>query len=341
MALDSLPHLKNIKPAVLVVGGWFDAEDLSGTLKTYRAIEKQSPGALVKLVMGPWVHGGWERSNGEKLGDLSFGSNTADFFCNEIQFPFFRHYLKGAEDPRLPNAFVFETGKNIWQRKREWPPADAALHRLYLREHRELAESAPAEDSGFDEYVSDPNDPVPFIAKPTLDMAREYMDADQRFVQSRPDVLSYQTEPLRHDVTIAGPVSPSLFVSTSGTDSDYVVKLIDVYPEDAGSALRGYEQLVRGEPFRGKFRHGFEQPEPFRPGDIEQIRFTMPDVYHCFLKGHRIMVQLQSSWFPLVDRNPQIFTNIPTAKASDFRKAIERIYRSRNASSFVEVNVEP
>jgi putative CocE/NonD family hydrolase len=336
-----LPHLTNIKPAVLVVGGWFDAEDLSGTLKTYRAVEKQSPGTLDELVMGPWVHGGWERSKGEKLGDISFGSNTADFFRDEIQLPFFRHYLKGAEDPKLPKAYVFETGKNMWQRKNEWPPANAAPRRLYFHAHRELTEDAPTQKSGFDEYVSDPNNPVPFFDKPTLEMAREYMDADQRFVGSRPDVLSYETEPLKQDMIIAGPISPSLFVSTSGTDSDYVVKLIDVYPDNAETALRGYEELIRGEPFRGKFRHGFEEPQAFKPGDIQHIQFTMPDVYHCFQKGHRIMVQLQSSWFPLVDRNPQTFTNIPTAKAADFQKATQRIYRSRNAASFIEVNVEP
>ncbi|MGI8961203.1 MAG: CocE/NonD family hydrolase [Bryobacteraceae bacterium] len=336
-----LPHLKSIKPAVLVVGGWFDAEDLSGTLKTYRTIQKQSPGTLDKLVMGPWVHGGWERAKGDKLGDISFGSNTADFFRDEIEYAFFRHYLKGAEDPKLPQAYVFETGKNRWQRKDQWPPSDAAPHRFYLRAHRELNEHPPAETSAFDEYVSDPNNPIPFFAKPTLEMTREYMEADQRFVQSRPDVLSYETEPLTQDMTIAGSITPSLFVSTSGTDSDYVVKLIDVYPDNSGGALSGYEELVRGEPFRGKFRKSFEKPEPFRPGEIERIHFTMPDVYHCFQKGHRIMVQVQSSWFPLVDRNPQTFVNIPTAKANDFQKATERIYRSSSAASFIEVNVEP
>jgi uncharacterized protein len=335
-----LPHLKNIKPAVLIVGGWFDAEDLSGTLKTYQAIQKQSPGTAEKLVMGPWVHGGWESSKGEKLGDISFGSNSADFFRDEIEFPFFRHYLKGAEDPKLPQAYVFETGKNAWQRKDQWPPSDAVPHRFYFHAHRELTEHTPAEASGFDEYVSDPNHPVPFFAKPTLEMARQYMDADQRFVQSRPDVLSYETEPLKQEMTIAGPITASLFVSTSGTDSDYVVKLIDVYPDNAGKSLSGYEELIRGEPFRGKFRKSFERPEPFRPGEIQRIHFTMPDAYHCFQKGHRIMVQVQSSWFPLVDRNPQTFTNIPTAKASDFRKATERIYRSSSAASFIEVNVE-
>jgi putative CocE/NonD family hydrolase len=322
------------------VGGWYDAEDLSGTLKTYRAIRSQSPGALDKLVMGPWVHGGWEWAKGDKLGDIAFGSNTADFFRDEIELPFFRHYLKDAKDPKLPQAYIFETGKNAWQRKDQWPPSDTTPHRLYFHAYRELTEHVPAEASGFDEYVSDPNNPVPFFAKPTLEMAREYMDADQRFVQSRPDVLSYKTEPLKQDMTIAGPISLSLFVSTSGTDSDYIVKLIDVYPDDAGKPLSGYEELIRGEPFRGKFRKSFEQPEPFSPGEIERIHFTMPDVYHCFQKGHRLMVQVQSSWFPLVDRNPQVFTNVPTAKASDFRKAIERIYRSRGTASFIEVNVE-
>jgi putative CocE/NonD family hydrolase len=339
-ARNILPHLRDIKPAVLVVGGWYDAEDLSGTLKTYQAIETQSPETVNKLVMGPWVHGGWERGGGDKLGDISFGSNTAEFFRDQIEFPFFRHYLKGAEDPQLPKAYVFETGKNVWQKKNEWPPQDAKPERFYFHAHRELSREAPSEPSGFDEYVSDPNSPVPFFSKPTLAMTREYMDTDQRFVQSRPDVLTYETEPLKQDMTIAGPISPFLFVSTSGTDSDYVVKLIDGHPGSTEAALSGYEELVRGEPFRGKFRNSFERPQPFTPGDVEQIHFSMPDVYHCFQKGHRVMVQVQSSWFPLVDRNPQTFTDIPNAKASEFQKATERIYRSRNAASFVEVNIE-
>ncbi len=337
---DILPHLKSITPAVLVVGGWFDAEDLSGTLKTYRAIEKQSPATVDKLVMGPWVHGGWGRLGGDKLGDVSFGSRNSEFFQDEIELPFFRHYLKDAPDPNLPKAFVFETGKNIWQKKEQWPPANASPRKLYFHAHRELSGEIPVESNGFDEYVSDPNNPVPYFNKPTIDMAREYMDADQRFVQARPDVLTYQTEPLKEDVTVAGPISPSLFVSTSGTDSDFVVKVIDVYPEDQPGVLSGYEQLVRGEPFRGKFRNGFEHPEAFKPGEVQQIHFTMPDVYHCFQRGHRIMVQVQSSWFPLADRNPQTFLNIPTAKPADFVKATERIYRDSASASFVELNVE-
>ncbi len=191
----------------------------------------------------------------------------------------------------------------------------------------------------YDEYVSDPANPVPFYSEPTLIMQREYMDADQRFAQSRPDVLTYETEPLTEDMTVAGPIAPTLFVSTTGTDSDFVVKLIDVYPETSGEALSGYEQLLRGEPFRGKFRYSFEQPEPFKPGELAKIQFAMPDIYHCFQKGHRIMIQVQSSWFPLVDRNPQTFTDIPNAKPDDFRKATERLYHSGDEASFVTLGV--
>lgn len=335
-----LPHLQNVRPAVLIVGGWFDAEDLAGTLKTYRAIQQQSSGANLSIVMGPWVHTGWFTSEGDKLGDISFGSPTGQLFRDQIELPFFRHYLKDAPDPNLPKAYMFETGKNVWQRKPQWPPANVTPQRFYLSERGTLSRQAPEQPNAFDEYTSDPNNPVPFYSKPTLDMAREYMDADQRFVERRPDVLTYQTDPLGQDLTIAGPIAPSLAVSTTGTDSDLVVKVIDVYPQNAPGGLSGYEQLVRGEPFRGKFRHSFEHPEPFRPGEIDRIQFAMPDVYHCFHKGHHIMVQIQSSWFPLVDRNPQTFTEIPTASPSQFVKATERIHRSRDAASYIEVNVE-
>lgn len=335
-----LPHLQNIRPAVLIVGGWFDAEDLSGTLKTYRTIAEQSPGTDLKIVMGPWVHGGWSRTAGDKLGSIPFGSRTADLFRDEIEFPFFRQYLKGAPDARLPKASMFETGKNVWRQLAQWPPANVTSRRLYLAQRGALGWEAPQITDAFDEYASDPNDPVPFYSKPTLEMAREYMDADQRFVEDRPDVLTYETEPLAQDLTVAGPIKPSLAISTTGSDSDFVVKLIDVYPQNAPGGLGGYEQLVRGEPFRGKFRHSFERPEPFKPGEVYHIEFAMPDVYHCFQKGHRIMVQIQSSWFPLVDRNPQTFTDIPSANPPQFVKATERVYRNNEAASYVEVNVE-
>jgi putative CocE/NonD family hydrolase len=269
--------------------------------------------------MGPWTHGSWARS---------------EFFHDQIEFPFFQHYLKDSPDPNLPKAYVFETGKNIWRKEQQWPPEQAVTKKLYLQADKRLSFEAPQEETGFDQYESDPGSPVPFFNKPTLEMAREYMSADQRFAASRPDVLTYQTEPLGEDLVIAGPVESSLFVSTTGTDSDFVVKLIDVMPD-------GVQQLVRGEPFRGKFRHSFEHPEPFRQDEIESIRFTMPDVYHCFGLGHRVMVQIQSSWFPLVDRNPQTFTDIPYAKPSDYVKATERIYRSQRSASSVEVNVLP
>jgi predicted acyl esterase len=306
-ARNILPHLKDVTPAVLVVGGWF--------------------------------HGGWSRSPGNKLGEIPFGSNTSEFFRDEIEFPFFRHYLKGGPDPALPEAYVFETGKNVWKKELQWPPASAKPQQFYFGQNGILSRDEPADALAFDEYVSDPNNPVSFVGKSTFRMDREYMVADQRFAQKRSDVLTYETSPLADDITIAGPVSPSLFVSTTGTDSDFVVKLIDVYPEDVGAGLGGYEQLVRGEPFRGKFRRSFERPEPFQPGEKQQIRFTMPDVYHCFQKGHRIMVQVQSSWFPLTDRNPQTFTDIPTAPPDVYVKATERVYRSRDAASHIDLNV--
>ena len=314
-----LPHLQKIKPAILVVGGWYDAEDLSGTLKTYEAIGRQSPDTSDQLVMGPWTHGAWARS---------------DFFRDEIEFPFFQHYLKGTPDPALPKAYVFETGRNIWRKQGQWPPEGAIKRELYLREGKQLSFEKPGEEAGFDQYESDPNNPVPFFPKPTLEMSRGYMCADQRFAAKRPDVLIYQTESLPNDFTIAGPISPSLFVATTGTDSDFIVKLIDVMPD-------GTQQLVRGEPFRGKFRRSFESPEPFVPGQTENIRFTMPDVYHCFQRGHRVMVQIQSSWFPLIDRNPQTFTDIPNAKPSDFAKATERVYHTHNSPSSLEISVLP
>ena len=335
-----LPHLRDVSPAVLVVGGWYDPEDLSGTLKTFRALGTQSPATVTSLVMGPWQHGGWNRSDGAKLGDIPFGAKTAEFFRDEVEFPFFRHYLKGDDTAPLPKAVVFKTGKNEWERLPQWPPA-SKTERLYLQKHGGLAFHEPKSKSGADEYVSDPNNPGPFLGKSTLEMRGDYMLADQRFLKGRKDVLTYMTSPLTEDLTVAGPLSPMLFVSTSGTDSDFDVKVIDVYPHGAEGNLADYQQLVRGEPFRGKFRNSFEHPEPFQPGVMQTIHFSMPDVYHCFLKGHRIMVQIQSSWFPLTDRNPQTFTDIPHAAPEAFVKAKQQVFRSESAASYVEINVAP
>jgi uncharacterized protein len=358
------PHLKNIHCAVLTVGGWFDAEDLEGPFRTYHAIGKNNPGIFNALVVGPWVHGGWARYQGHHLGRVSFASNTSDYYNKNILFPFFEQHLKGAAEAKLPGAYVFETGTNVWRQYSAWPPKAAAAKTLYFHPNGILSFEPPAAESQpFDEYVSDPGKPVPFVAYAAQDAPQEYMLSDQRFAVSRTDVLSYQSAVLEQDVTIAGPVAPRLFVSTSGTDSDFDVKLIDVYPSDfpgnksddeeddqsrhktdvetPESAMGGYEQLVRGEPFRGKFRHSFEKPEPFTPGRVEEINFSMPDVNHTFRRGHRIMVQVQSSWFPLTDRNPQTFVRIPEAKASDFVKATERVYHSEGQASGVEVQVLP
>ncbi|HEV2987146.1 MAG TPA: CocE/NonD family hydrolase [Candidatus Angelobacter sp.] len=350
------PHMKNIQCAVLTVGGWFDAEDLAGPFRTYHSIKEHNPNTFSGLVVGPWIHGGWARFDGDHLGKISFAAKTARYYREHIIFPFFEQHLKGHGDAKLPEAYVFETGTNVWRQYPSWPPPSAQKRTLYFHANHKLAFDPPAEpEQAFDEYVSDPARPVPFISYAALAVPQEYMVSDQRFAAKRPDVLVYETDPLEEDVTIAGPVTPSLRASTSGTDSDWVVKLIDVYPTDypdpetaaqqltdipaPTEKLGGYEQLVRGEPFRGKFRNSFEHPEPFQPGQATKIEFEMPDVNHTFRRGHRIMVQVQSSWFPLVDLNPQTFVNIPEAKPSDFVKATERIYRSKQSASGVVVQV--
>jgi putative CocE/NonD family hydrolase len=357
--------MKNVTPAVLNVGGWFDAEDPMGPFHIYRAVEKNNPNATNVLVMGPWCHGCWSRGDGDKLGNLNFKVKTAAFFREQIQFPFFMHYLKD-KPMDIPEAWMFLTGLNEWRKLDAWPPKGVQPKTLYFREGGRLSSDAPAEDGreAFDEYISDPNKPVPYVGYVADGMTRDYMTEDQRFAASRTDVLVYETEPLADDLTIAGPIKVNLQGSTTGTDSDFVVKLIDVYPGSyptpqpavearPGSSsanqpppanavkMGGYQQLVRGEPFRAKFRNGFEHPEPMQPGKPTQISYDLPDVYHTFRKGHKIMVQVQSSWFPLVDRNPQKFMDIPKATSSDFQKATQRVYRSRSLSSSVTVSVEP
>jgi putative CocE/NonD family hydrolase len=327
-------HMKDVTPAVMFVGGWFDAEDLAGPLKLFRALEKNGASAPDTLVMGPWPHGGWSRGDGAKLGNLQFASKTGEYFREKIELPFFLKHLKGKTekgDLPQPKAWVFETGTGEWRRFDAWPPKNASAQTLYLNPSGKLSFTAASSSPAFEEYISDPARPVPLLGEIGEGMPSDYMTYDQRFASRRTDVLTYQTDPLEQDVTIAGPVTPSLQVSTSGTDSDFVVKLIDVYPDDYPSAapihMGGYQQLVRGEPFRGKFRNSMSKPEPFTPNKETKLEFLMPDVCHTFRPGHRIMVQIQSSWFPLTDRNPQVFTDIPNAKASDFQKATERIYR--------------
>ncbi len=364
-ARDPRPYYKNVKPAILTVGGLFDAEDCWGAFATYRAFATQSPGNEVSLVMGPWSHGGWVRAEGDRLGDVTFGSKTSHYYQEQIEFPFFQRHLKGITTPGTATgaagqkgAWVFETGINLWQHYPAWPPPAARAQTLYFHAGSALSAQAPtaAEDAlGADSYPSDPQKPVPYRDKPALRIDSDYMISDQRFASRRPDVLFYQTAPLTEDVTLAGPVEASLAVTVTGTDADFVVKLIDVYPPDVADAehhgdrrserrsehvrMAGYQQLVRAEVMRGKFRNSLEHPEPFVPGEVAQVRVALPDISHTFRPGHRIMVQVQSSWFPLVDRNPQSFVDIYHAKDSDFHTATHRVMRTKEHPSSVKVTV--
>jgi putative CocE/NonD family hydrolase len=356
---DISRHLKNIKTAVLTVGGWYDLEDPVGPLKTYREIGKNNKGIFNSLVMGPWSHGGWLRYDGAKLGHVDFGFKTADWYRKNILVPFFEKHLKDKEGVKVAEANVFETGTNVWRQYSQWPPASTQSKMLYLKAGGKLGWTQDS-SKAFDEYISDPAKPVPYTNAVTLNVPQEYVVGDQRFAASRTDVLVYQSDVLEEDITIVGPVRPKLFVSTSGTDSDFVVKLIDVYPAELNMAnvnsasqstaaprdvpvpgvqMAGYQQLIRGEPFRAKFRKSFVTPSPMVPNQVDKIEFALPDVLHTFRRGHRIMVQIQSSWFPLVDRNPQTFVSIPQAKASDYVKATQRIFRGGAESSALGVLV--
>lgn len=340
------PHLKNIKPAVMTVGGWFDQEDMLGPLRTYKEIEKNNPGISNTLVMGPWFHGEWNGDDGERLGDLTWGAKTSIWFQENVQLPFFNYYLKGKGDAPKGEAIVFETGANTWHQLDAWPPKNSTEKKLYLQPRGGLSFAAPkASNDEFSEYVSDPAKPVPHTRDIRPGVSREVLGEDQRFAATRSDVLVFQSDKLTSDITIAGPIVASLEVSTSGTDSDWIIKLIDVFADDSAGVTRsgvpvgGYEMLVRGDVFRGKFRENLSKPVPFVPNKVTHIEFELRDILHCFKAGHRLMVQVQSSWFPLVDRNPQTFVNIRTAKESDFRKATQRVYHSSTYPTFLKVLV--
>ncbi|HJV89064.1 MAG TPA: CocE/NonD family hydrolase [Holophagaceae bacterium] len=344
------PHLHDVKPAVMTVGGWFDAEDLYGPLATYRSLAQQSPATDQMLVMGPWTHGEWASGDGSRIGNATFGSKTSAWYQQELELKFFNHHLKGAEDPKLAKVNAFETGANRWRQFETWPPKEAKPKSLYFEAKGRISFDKPSAKAGFDEFIADPNKPVPYTQDVTFGYTRTYMTEDQRFASSRPDVMVYETEPLTEDLTLAGPLNAVLNVSTTGTDADFVVKLVDVFPDGAkdpenspkGWHAGGYQMLVRGETIRGKYRgNRWSAPVAFTPGKAEEVAFTLPDVLHTFQKGHRLMIQVQCSWFPLVDRNPQVFTDIPNAKPEQFRKATQRIFRSAEKPSRLEVKVLP
>lgn len=343
------PHLKNVNCAVMTVGGWFDGEDLFGALETYRWTEKLNPGITNTLVMGPWTHGQWSGGDGDRVGDVHFRAKTSVHYREKFELPFFRRHLKGDTNQPVVEAHMFETGTHRWRRFETWPPKDVREETLYFHPAGKLVRgTAPAASAdAFDEYVSDPAKPVPFTMEVTTDYPRGYPTQDQRFAASRPDVLVYETEPLEEDLTLAGPLVASLHVSTSGTDSDWVVKLIDVYhpdfpdpsPNPAHLRMGGYQQLVRGDVMRGRYRNSFEKPEAMEPGKVTKVEFEIPDVLHTFRRGHRVMVQVQSTWFPLVDRNPQTYVNIYRAEEKDFVKATQRVHRGGATASGLKVRV--
>jgi len=341
--------LVNINHPVLIVAAWFDAQDFYGPFRMYRALKEKNPANKTTLAVGPWLHGGWARGDGDTLGRINFNSKTAVHYRTTIELPFFNYYLKDKGRLTLPEAVVFETGGNKWHSYGQWPPAGTHPRNMYLQAGGMLASTAPGVRSGdrsddrsdeaADDYVSDPAKPVPYTAEITTTEGHLFMVEDQRFVWGRPDVLVYQTPPLTEDLTIAGPIDVSLQVSTTGSDGDWVVKVIDVYPGNLPAPMGHFQMLLAADILRAKFRNSMSRPEPMVPGQPTKLAFTLGDKYHTFLKGHRLMVQIQSSWFPMFDRNPQTFTDIYHAKDSDYRKATHKVYRSASLPSLVTLPV--
>ncbi|HYM12537.1 MAG TPA: CocE/NonD family hydrolase, partial [Bryobacterales bacterium] len=343
-------YLKNITVPVLNVAGWFDAEDFYGPMSIYEEIEKTTPSNHSTLVVGPFSHGGWNgEDTGNALRNIRFAGSPAVYFRDKVQFPFFLYYLKQKGGLHLPEALVYETGSNVWRSYDHWPPRQASDKSLYFRAGGKLAFDPPSDagPNAYDSYISDPARPVPFSAETRFSQGHLWMVEDQRFAAHRPDVLVYETAPLSEDVTVAGRVIAKLYAATSGTDSDFIAKLIDVYPgtapdndpNPAGIRMGDFQMLVSGEVFRARYRHSFTHPEPLVPNQPTAIEINLRDKNHRFLRGHEIMVQVQSTWFPVIDRNPQKFVNIYQATPADFQKAEQRIYRSREFPSHVEVSI--
>lgn len=343
------PRLTTVTVPTLNVTGWFDQEDFRGPLKIYEHLEKHDAKDKNYLVVGPWNHGGWSGGPGDRLGKIRFGSATGTHYRQKIQAPFFAHFLKGkGEAP--PEAQTFQTGANKWDKYDRWPPKGVTARKLYFHPNGKLAFDPPEDaDKPADEYVSDPANPVPYRPRPVTATYpgrewREWMVEDQRFTHRRPDVLTYESEPLTEDVVVAGSMTAKLFAASSGTDCDWVVRLIDVYPDDEkeDATLGGYQLLISGEPVRARFRKSYEKPEPLTPGAVEAYTVDLHWGHHRFRKGHRVMVQVSSTWFPLIDRNPQQFVpNIFEAKDGDFRRATQSVYRSAKYPSHVVLDALP
>ncbi len=340
---NALQYLGNIKHPVLNVAGWFDAEDFYGPISIYQEIEKRNPDNQSTFVSGPWRHGGWVRDDGSCLGDIQFGAKTSEYYQKHIVSPFFRYHLKGEGEWNPKEAIVFETGGNRWHRFDQWPPANNKTKNLYFQADGKLSFDRPkAQKSAADDYISDPNKPVPFTSDFTAGWpGHTWMIEDQRSASARTDVLVYQTEVLEEDITIAGPILVNLFASTSGTDADFFVKLVDVFPGDTpdpdpnptGARMGGYQMLVGVETMRAKYRDDYSNPKPMTPNEVTPISFNIWDKFHTFKRGHRIMVQVHSSWFPAYDRNPQQFMDIYHATKNDYNKATQKIYRSAKTPS--------
>jgi hypothetical protein len=341
-------HEKNIKPQVLAVGGWFDAEDPYGVLKLNESLDALSKGTTHTIVMGPWTHGAWNRGGDDSLGALKFGQKPGEYFRDSIGFPFFSCILKDHCGKALPKAVVYETGANRWRSFDQWPPKAVTPKTLYLAANGGLSYSAPSQRNLSDAYVSDPAKPVPYTNAYSFGYYQLYPLEDQRFASRRPDVLVYETEPLAEDLTLAGPIGVDLKIATTGTDADFIVKVIDVYPDTplagrgGANTMDGYQQLVKGDVYRARWRKSLEKPEALVPGKADSVNYVLHDVFHTFKKGHRLMVHVQSTWYPLIDRNPQKFVpNINTANASDFQKSTMTIFRGQGQASHLVLPVLP
>ncbi len=343
------PWLKRVTVPTLNVAGWWDQEDFYGPLKIYELLERHDAENKNFLVVGPWNHGGWG-GEGRRLGRIEFGSATGEYYRKDVQAPFFAYYLKGKGNLTLSEALTFRTGRNEWVRHDAWPPKRNIVEkRLYFQANGKLSfdpppPSPPSAEAAFDSYISDPANPVPYRPRPVRPMLSRgsgwgtWQLEDQRFVDHRPDVLTWETDPLAEDTVVTGQVVANLFAATTGTDSDWIVKFIDVYPEDVkpDPGMGGYQLMVAGDVFRGRYHNSFEKAEPLEPDSVVHYTITFPGADHVFQKGHRIMVQVQSTWFPIIDRNPQTFVpNIFLAKESDFRKAVQRVFRSGERASHI------